>query len=441
MPAPTWRNFKDGLYKAVTDAAECLEKEVLKVNDFAERAQIGLTTKKRDSWNKRFYLAVLDARTVTQCVPNDVETIRGLAHAAGAVGHGFISDSDNYKTQEVDIEGIPSLWVWPKSFEDPLDVPTKMLYLHGGAFCIGSKATHKQLGVQLQKKGNCAVLLPDYRCCPENTVSEARADTMAVYKWLAARAPSSNVVVGGDSAGANLALGLALDIRRQIHRPFPSTAEGQTERGYTNAGASSPSVAATLSMPAGLVLISPWVDLVDSILREKTSWRENEDLDFITPELAERFARWVVFAQKIGGTRGEAGKIKQAEELEKEELVQLASSHEVSPGLSPDGFAGLPKVLVLTGGGETLRDSQLELVSHLRRDGVATESEVYHEMPHAFVLCNFLCTDTCQALGLAVDRAAAFVTSCTLAGRNPSSQASSASSVGPVSDRLGSLAV
>merc|ERR1712113_258029 len=149
-----------------------------------------------------------------------------------------------------------------------------------------------------------------------------------------------------------------------------------------------PSKSPALPQPAALVLISPWADLVDSISRVNATWEENEDFDFVLPDLAELFARYVLAAQKFGGIPDCDGDWQNLiAEMSFDELVEVASMPEVSPARAAN-FANLPPTFVTIGGCETLRDSQLELVAKLSRCGVAVEHEIFADMPHAVVLAN-----------------------------------------------------
>lgn len=107
-----------------------------------------------------------------------------------------------------------------------------LLYLHGGGYTLGSPATHRALASHLASAAQAVVAVPDYRLAPEHPYPAALDDALAVYQALVERYRADSVALAGDSAGGGLALSLALAIR---------------DRG--------------LPPPAGLVLISPWVDL------------------------------------------------------------------------------------------------------------------------------------------------------------------------------------
>lgn len=91
-----------------------------------------------------------------------------------------------------------------------------MLFFHGGGFIMGSPATRDGLCGRLAATG-LRVISAGYRLAPEHPFPAAHDDAAAALAWaLAARereAWPGPLIVGGDSAGANLAASLALDGR------------------------------------------------------------------------------------------------------------------------------------------------------------------------------------------------------------------------------------
>lgn len=89
-----------------------------------------------------------------------------------------------------------------------------LFYVHGGSFRILSKDTHWLMGLAFARKG-FVVFNISYRLAPEHPFPAAVQDTFAAYAWMLDHAASyggdpSRLVVAGESAGANLALGLTL---------------------------------------------------------------------------------------------------------------------------------------------------------------------------------------------------------------------------------------
>ena len=107
-----------------------------------------------------------------------------------------------------------------------------VVHFHGGGYCVGSPLMARAWAAHLSARTGCQVLLPDYRLAPEHPHPAASEDAQAVIKALAGETAPDSLVVSGDSAGGGLALAAVLSMRDQ----------GQ-------------------HLPAGCVLLSPWLDL------------------------------------------------------------------------------------------------------------------------------------------------------------------------------------
>lgn len=82
-----------------------------------------------------------------------------------------------------------------------------LLWLHGGAFVLGSSYSYRHFGAQAARESGARVLLLDYRLAPEHPFPAALDDTSAAIGWLLDQGfASGRIAVGGDSAGGNLAL-------------------------------------------------------------------------------------------------------------------------------------------------------------------------------------------------------------------------------------------
>ena len=98
-----------------------------------------------------------------------------------------------------------------------------LIYLHGGGWVWGSIDTHDRLMRSYAAASGCAVLGPDYALSPEAVFPQALEESAAVLRHVVAHGAElgldgSRVILGGDSAGANLAAGLAL---LNAERPDP----------------------------------------------------------------------------------------------------------------------------------------------------------------------------------------------------------------------------
>ena len=110
-----------------------------------------------------------------------------------------------------------------------------ILYLHGGAYCVGSPATHRAITSHIARRTAARVFVADYRLAPEHPFPAALDDAVAAYRSLSLDGVSpQRIAIIGDSAGGGLALATALRLR-ELGEP----------------------------LPAALVLFSPWVDLGD----------------------------------------------------------------------------------------------------------------------------------------------------------------------------------
>jgi acetyl esterase len=90
-----------------------------------------------------------------------------------------------------------------------------LVYLHGGGWTLFSLDTHDRLMREYAARSGLTVVGVDYSLSPEARFPVALDETTAVLAWLARAGPDHGVdptrlVVGGDSAGANLALAAAL---------------------------------------------------------------------------------------------------------------------------------------------------------------------------------------------------------------------------------------
>lgn len=90
-----------------------------------------------------------------------------------------------------------------------------LVWLHGGGWVFSSIDTHDRLGRELAEAGEVAVLLPDYALAPEAKFPAALFEVDALLRRVGEEAPgwgvdAARVLVGGDSAGGNLALAAAM---------------------------------------------------------------------------------------------------------------------------------------------------------------------------------------------------------------------------------------
>jgi len=106
------------------------------------------------------------------------------------------------------------------------------VHFHGGGYCIGSALMVRTWAAHLSARAACRVVVPEYRLAPANPHPAALSDARDVMRVVLGEAAPGSVVVSGDSAGGGLALSLVLALR-----------DGGE------------------ALPAGCILLSPWLDL------------------------------------------------------------------------------------------------------------------------------------------------------------------------------------
>ncbi len=102
---------------------------------------------------------------------------------------------------------IPARFYRPTKDKRPCPL---LVYFHGGGFMLGSLALYDTTCRRLAVSGACAVLSVDYRLAPETQFPGAVLDAYEATRWAAGNAELLNIdpariMVGGDSAGGNLA--------------------------------------------------------------------------------------------------------------------------------------------------------------------------------------------------------------------------------------------
>src|ERR1700743_929078 len=102
------------------------------------------------------------------------------------------------------VGGVPGMWVYPANPQSD----EAMLHLHGGWFNFGSAKAYRHLVGHIVARTGQRAFIPDYRLAPEHPFPAGPEDVLACYKGLADRGVC-RIAITGDSAGGNLALGLA----------------------------------------------------------------------------------------------------------------------------------------------------------------------------------------------------------------------------------------
>lgn len=231
------------------------------------------------------------------------------------------------RSQVINVDGVPSEWI-----ESPDSHAGTILYLHGGAYALGSVNTHRELVGRLVIATKCCALAINYRLAPENPFPAALEDALSAYQWLLSKGISpARICLAGDSAGGGLAIATLLALR---DREMP--------------------------LPAGAFCFSPWLDLTLS----GDSATKNEKLDPILSSLILE-----VYARSYTGKNA-------------------ANNPLISP-LFAD-LRNLPPIFMQSGKDEILRDDSLRFFEKAQQAGVDATLKTWEDMFHDFQLFPFL---------------------------------------------------
>ena len=136
------------------------------------------------------------------------------AYAANNKGGGFsraaydqlveqTPDAPSVEYEEGKVGGVAGWWCLPKGRKES----AAMLYLHGGAYILGSAKAYRKFAGQIAVHAEVAAFVADYRLAPEHIFPAAVDDSIAAFRGLSQ--DFASVAVVGDSAGGGLALALA----------------------------------------------------------------------------------------------------------------------------------------------------------------------------------------------------------------------------------------
>ena len=281
------------------------------------------------SWQAR-----VAAWVVRRRVKPALADMQNIAAVRQAFGGTALPAPRGVRYTTATLGGVAGEWVEaetaPGTAGEAGNAATTLLYLHGGGFVGCSPHTHRPRTAALALQG-LRVFVPDYRLAPEHPFPAAPLDALAVYRALRAALPSGRIVVAGDSAGGNLALGLMLTLR--------------------DAGEALPDAAA---------LFSPALDLTGA-----------------SPSLTLNATRDAMFDPA---------------QLPHLSAAYLAGADPAQPLASPllGRLDGLPPLLLHVGQAEVLRDDSTRLAQKAREAGVRVELQVFPVVPHVWQLIHHL---------------------------------------------------
>ncbi|MFJ8704431.1 alpha/beta hydrolase [Streptomyces ardesiacus] len=248
------------------------------------------------------------------------------------------------RTESTVMGGRAALELIPEHMENK---SARLLYIHGGAFVMGSPTGYAGFVAQLTNRASIHTVSVDYRLAPEHPFPAAVDDALGAYRELLDQGtPADSIVLAGDSAGGNLVLAALLSARQAGH-----------------------------AMPAGAVLMSPVTDL--SMASESMASKNGIDPLFVPEALAGPFAEY------LAGTDPRA---------------ELASPVHAD-------FSGFPDLLIQVGTHELLLDDATRLAARAAAHDVNVTLEVEAGAPHVFQIGY----ETSQTAASALDRIALFI--------------------------------
>jgi acetyl esterase len=226
---------------------------------------------------------------------------------------------------------IPARFYTPVRLRKANDLAPCLVFFHGGGWVIGNLDSHDVVCRKLADEGRLIVISVDYRLAPEHKFPAAVDDAVAATRWIAGHAEelgidASRLMVGGDSAGGNLAAVVAISAR-----------DGD-----------GPAI-------AGQVLIYPAVDFA----MKHPSHREPETSVLLTHSVIKWFSGHYLNHAADG------------------------NDWRASPARATT-LAGLPPAYVLTAGADPLRDEGDEYAERLKQAGVAVTYQHFPGQFHGF---------------------------------------------------------
>jgi acetyl esterase len=237
--------------------------------------------------------------------------------------------------------GVPVRVYRPVGVEAGSMTPT-IVFLHGGGFVIGDLETHDGVCRRLSRDAAAVVVSVDYRLAPEAPFPAAVEDSYAALTWVVTNiadygGDAARVVVGGDSAGGNLAA-VCAQLAQRDGVPL-----------------------------AGQLLVYPATDMAG----EYASRTENGDGYFLTLADVEWFS-----AHYTGVAGGQAA-------LSDTAVAELAADPRLSP-IRAASLAGLPPAVVVTAEFDPLRDEGNAYAEALAAAGVPVAHRQFPGLIHGF---------------------------------------------------------
>lgn len=124
-------------------------------------------------------------------------------------------ESSDYLIPQAD---APEVLVRVYRPENQLERLPALLWIHGGGYCLGAMESDDNVVRQIAKAVGSVIVSVEYRLAPEHPFPAALNDCSTALQWLADNTDTlavdpARIAIGGISAGAGLAAGLALYVR------------------------------------------------------------------------------------------------------------------------------------------------------------------------------------------------------------------------------------
>jgi len=128
--------------------------------------------------------------------------------------------ADDVTLECVDVNGLDGEW----SIAPGSDASHVLMFFHGGGYCSGSIVSHRRMVTEAGRAAGMRTLAVAYRLAPEHPFPAAYDDALTAWRFLRNQGiPASRLVIGGDSAGAGLAVALIRPLR-DAHEELPACA-------------------------------------------------------------------------------------------------------------------------------------------------------------------------------------------------------------------------
>lgn len=173
------------------------------------------------------------------------------------------------KVEETTVANVPVTIATPKGYKKTKQDEDKVLvYMHGGAFTLGSTSHLYQIFAPISHEAGCIAYSIEYPLAPEKPFPQGLESCFAVFKEVIKKVNPKNVVLLGDSSGGNLVLGTLLKAQKE-KLPMPAAvglyspeaeAQKKGDTYYTHEGIS-PKLNYELSLQPSLQVYAPNTDL------------------------------------------------------------------------------------------------------------------------------------------------------------------------------------